>query len=66
MPFCQGTDYSLVVLVTDLLYHLTYDLRGAWHTVYGLLLTNLSEMLPEIFKMEKCYFLKPIIYFQII
>ena len=45
MPFCQGTistkfGYSLVALVTDVCYHLTYDSRGAWHSVYAMLLLN--------------------------
>ena len=37
ISFCQGTIhnscYSIVALVTDLLCHLTNNLRGAWRTV---------------------------------
>ena len=33
--------YSLVVMVTDLCRHLTYDSRGACHTMYAMLLPKL-------------------------
>ena len=58
--------YSLDATVTGLCHHLTYDLWEAWHKVYAMLLSNISEMLPEIHKMEKFEFLKCIINFQII
>ena len=29
--------YSLVAVVTDMYCHLTYNSRGAWHTVYAML-----------------------------
>ena len=45
-------------MVTDLWLHLTYYLRGAWHTI--------NEMLLGIYTMEKHDFLRPIIHFQII
>ena len=32
--------FSLVVRVTDLLCHYTYNSRGAWHTPYAMLLSN--------------------------
>ena len=35
-PFCN----SLTAMVADLWCHLTYNLRGAWHTVYAMLLSN--------------------------
>ena len=41
--FCQGTkkiNNSIVVMVTDLWCHLTHNSRGAWHTVYAMLLSN--------------------------
>ena len=41
-------------MVTDLWCHLTYNLRGAWHTLYAMLLLNYNEMLPEIHTTEKC------------
>ena len=50
-------------MVTDLCCHLTSDSRGAWHTCSSRII---SEMLPEIHKMEKCDFLKSIINIQII
>ena len=53
----------VVAMVTDLWGHLTYYLRGAWHTVYAMLLSN--YMLPEIHTMKKKDFLKPIIHSQI-
>ena len=31
---------SIVAMVTDLWCHLTYNLRGAWHTVYAMLHSN--------------------------
>ena len=31
---------SIAAMVTDLSRHLTYNLRGAWHTVYAMLLSN--------------------------
>ena len=52
---------SIDAMVTDLCCHLTYDSRGAWHTVYAMLLSIKSGMLPEIHTMEKCDFLKFII-----
>ena len=61
MLFCQGTNhsscYSLVAMVIYLCGHLTYDSRGAWHTVI-----IISEMLPEIRTMETCGFLTSTIY----
>ena len=35
-PVCN----SIVAMVTGLACHLTYNLRGAWHTVYAMLLLN--------------------------
>ena len=52
-------------MVTDLWCHLTHNSRGAWHIVYTMLLSIISEMLPEIHTMEKFDFLKTIIHFQI-
>ena len=44
MSFCQvlstTVGYSLVVMVTDLLCHLTNNSRGAWLVVYAMLLLN--------------------------
>ena len=57
--------YSLVAVITELCCHLTYDSRGAWHRVYAMLL-SICETLPEIQTMEKCDFLKSIIYYEII
>ena len=31
---------SMVAMVTGLWRHLTYNSRGAWHTVYAMLLSN--------------------------
>ena len=39
-------------MVTYLCRHLTYDMRGARHTIYAMLLYSLNEMLPEIHRME--------------
>ena len=47
-------------MVKDLWCHLTHNLRGAWHTLYAMLLSIISEMLPEIHTMEKFNFLKAI------
>ena len=76
-PVCK----SIVAMVTDLWCHLTYDWRGAWLSNYDVISLKIgeehgiqcmpcpskiiSEMLPEIHTMEKCYFLKPIIHSQI-
>ena len=70
---------SIVAMVTDLWCHLTHDSRGAWHTVYSLIIREehgiqcmplssqiISEMLLEIHIMEKVNFLKSIIPSQII
>ena len=42
MLFCQGTKHSSWLfpgaMVTYLCCHLTSDLRGAWHTVFAMLL----------------------------
>ena len=87
MPFCTVGN-PLVAMVTDLCCHLDYDSRGAWHTMYAMLLSKyvllmiegehgnvqcmpcspqiISEMLSEIHTMEKCIFLKFMIYSQII
>ena len=72
-------DYSLVAMVTDLCRDLSYDSMGAWHTVYVMLLSNremlpcmpcsyriVSEMLPEIYRLEKFDFLKSITHSPII
>ena len=46
MSFCQGTilgttvGNSVVSVLTHLWRHLTYDFRGAWHTVYAMLPLN--------------------------
>ena len=47
--------YSLVAIVTDLCCHLTDDSRGAWYTVYAMLLSN-YEILPKIYTMKKLDF----------
>ena len=58
--------YSVAVEIA-LCRHLTYNSRGAWHTLYAMLLSNyLSEMLPKMHTMEKCDFLKSVIDSQII
>ena len=31
---------SIVAMVTGIWHHITYDLRGAWHTVYAMLPSN--------------------------
>ena len=47
LPGCRSVQvlstpvgYSLVAMVTDLCHHLTCDSKGAWHTVYEMLLSN--------------------------
>ena len=54
-------------------YRLKYCLKGPLspkqptnQPVCSILLLNISEMLPEIHTVQKCYFLKPIIHSQII
>ena len=32
--------YCLAAMVTNMCCHLKYDLREAWHEVYGMLLSN--------------------------
>ena len=32
--------YSVVAMETDLCFHLTHDTRGAWQTMYDMLLSN--------------------------
>ena len=32
--------YSIIAMVTDVCRHITYDSRGAWHTVYDMLLLS--------------------------
>ena len=58
MSFCQGTKHNSVALVIDLWRHLTHNSRGAWHTVYAMLLSN--------YEWEATWnsynFLKPIIH----
>ena len=67
MVLSTTVDHSLVAMVIDLCCHLTYDTREAWHTVNAMLFSNYkSEMLPIIYTMDKCDFLKSIIYSQII
>ena len=51
-------------MVTDLCCHLTFDLRGAWHTVYAMLSRIESDMLPEIHTSQKFNFLKSLIHSQ--
>ena len=48
--------YSLVAMVTDLRHLLTYDSRGAWHTVYAMLHSNYKWCSTEINTVEKYYF----------
>ena len=55
--------YSIVAMT--LWYQLTYNPRGAWHTV-PCSPRIISEMILESHAMEKCDFLKPIIHSQII
>ena len=71
--------YSLVAMVTDLLCHLIYSSRGAWHccVISFIFLEEhgiqcmpcssqiISEMQPEIYNMEKFDFLKSLIHSQI-
>ena len=52
--------------MTDLCRDLAYDLRRACHTLYAMLPSIISEMLPVIHTVEKCEFLKSIIHSQII
>ena len=52
-------------MVTDLWCHHAYNLRGAWHTVYAMLLSNYCEMLSEIHTMEKFDFLNSIIFLKL-
>ena len=62
----KTVDYSPVAMVTDLCRHLAYDKRGAWHTVYAVFSSQiLSEMLPEIHKMEKYDFLMSVIHSEL-
>ena len=73
---CRGTKHNswlfhIVAMGTDLWHHHTYDLRGgggeAWHTVYAMYSPRIiSEMVSESLTMEKCDFLKPIVYSQTI
>ena len=59
-------------MVTYLCRHLTNDSGGVWHTVYAMVYSMpcssliISEMLPEIYTMDECDFLKSIIHSQII
>ena len=53
-------------MITDLRCHPTNALLEAWHTVYAMLLSNYKWDVPEIHTMEKGYFLKPIIPYQMI
>ena len=66
MPFCQGTKYNSwlfqVVMVTDLWPYVTYNLRGAWHTLSRII----SELLPKIIQWKKYDYLKPVVPFQIL
>ena len=43
-------------MVTELWCHTTYNSRGAFHTVYAMLLSIISEMLPEIHTLENAIF----------
>ena len=54
----------MVAMVTDLLCHLTYNSRGAWHTVYAMLLSNYKRDATEIQTMKKLYFVKYIIFLK--
>ena len=47
-------------MVTDLWYHLTYNSRGAWHTVYAMLLSNYKLDATGIHTIETWNFLKSI------
>ena len=38
--FYSVASYSPVAMVTDICHYLTYDSRGARHTVYAMLLSN--------------------------
>ena len=44
---------SIVAMVTDLIYYLTYNSRGVWHTVYAILLSN--SMLLGLHKVEDLF-----------
>ena len=67
MVLSTTVDHSLVAMVTYLCCHLIYDTRGGWHTVNTMLFSNYkSEMLPITYTIDKCDFLKSIIYSQII
>ena len=48
--------YSLFAMVTGLWCHLTYNLRGAWHTLYAMLLSNYMGDATEIYTVEKFFF----------
>ena len=43
-------------MVTELWCHTTFNSRGAWHTVYAMLLSIISEMQPEIHTLENAIF----------
>ena len=68
MPFCQGTKHNSCLLPSCYgnrsMSSSHYDLRGASHTVYAMLLSNYGEILPEINTMDKCVFLKSMIHSQ--
>ena len=52
---CTMGVISMVAIETDLWSRITYNLRRVWHTVY--------VMLHEIHTIEKCDFLKSMIFF---
>ena len=53
-------------MVTDLYRHLTNDSRGAWHTVYAMLLSNYKRDATWSLTIEKFFFLRSIIHSQAI
>ena len=52
-------------MVTDLWCHLTYNTGEHGIPCMSCPLQIISEMLPEIYTVKKCYFLKPIIHSQV-
>ena len=56
---------SIVAMATDIWYYLVYNSRGAWHTLYAMLLSTYNEMVPKIHKVKTCdFFFKPLAYSQ--